>query len=109
MNQMKGAEKAQSILDLLDAIEAEMKSIGFWMATPPQIEAGSYLDAPSFELWLQCIFLPNARAAAKAGQYPNTSQVGVMAAREYDYHTQVEAASKLTHLLRMFDQLVISR
>src|SRR5438045_3002013 len=61
----------------LDAIEAEMRRIGFWSADPPDLlakfasgEMKSYLDAPSFELWLQQVFLPNARKAAAEADLP---------------------------------------
>jgi uncharacterized protein YqcC (DUF446 family) len=71
----------------LDEIEAEMKKVGFWSENPPDLQAQysigrmrSYLDAPSFELWLQCIFLPNARRAVQTKSLPKDSEVGVMAA-----------------------------
>ncbi len=76
-------------LQQLDLIEAEMRCIGYWSDNPPnlqaQIDAGeliSFLDAPSFELWLQCVFLPNARSAANERRLPETSQVGRMAMRQ---------------------------
>ena len=66
----KPTSKHQAGSDKLDAIEAEMKKIGYWSANPPDLQAEikvgrlrSYLDALSFELWLQCVFLPNAREA----------------------------------------------
>ena len=97
----------------LDEIEAEMKKIGFWADNPPDLQSAfasgqmrSYLDAPSFELWLQCIFLPNARRAVRTASLPNDSQVGVMAMRQYDYHTVVPEAQRLTSLLHEFDKMV---
>ena len=100
--------KDKKVLFALDGIEAEMKKIGFWDENPPTFEVGHYLDAPSFELWLQCIFLPNARRAANTGEYPNGSQVGLMAMREYDYHSCVEAALNLVSLLHEFDELIVN-
>lgn len=102
-----------TILQQLDAIEIEMKKIGYWSASPPdlqlQIEAGeikSYLDVPSFELWLQCIFIPNARTAAKNDSLPSQSDVGLMAMRQYDYHSIIEKALPLVSLLQEFDHLI---
>src|SRR6478609_11831550 len=94
--------REQRALAQLAAIEAELKRIGWWSQNPPdllgQIKAGkmrTYLDAPSFELWLQCVFLPNARRAASASELQTTSQVGVMAMRQYDYHSHVPEAQRL--------------
>jgi uncharacterized protein YqcC (DUF446 family) len=105
--------RAAEILAQLDAIEAEMKRIGYWSDDPPdllaEVESGkikSYLDAPSFELWLQCTFLPRARAAANENALPTQSQVGQMAMRQYDYHSHVPNAQKLLELLCKFDELV---
>ncbi len=90
----------------LDEIEAEMKRIGFWTGDPPTFTVTHYLEAPTFELWLQCIFLPNARRAAAEDRFPSTSQVGLMAMRQYDYHEYVEAAQPLLALLREFDRII---
>jgi uncharacterized protein YqcC (DUF446 family) len=107
--------KCQAVLAKLDAIEAEMKRIGFWSADPPdlqaQIQSGelrSYLDAPSFELWLQCVFPPNARAAAQANELPNESQVGLMAMRQYDYHDHIPEAQPLLRQLQEFDRMIVA-
>jgi uncharacterized protein YqcC (DUF446 family) len=104
---------ASEILAQLDAIEAEMKRIGYWSDDPPdliaEIDSGkikSYLDAPSFELWLQCVFLPRARAAANENTLPVQSQVSQMAMRQYDYHSHVPEAQQLLELLHAFDALI---
>ncbi len=100
----------------LDDIEAEMKRIGYWKGDPPDLlaeyQAGrmrSFLDAPTFELWLQCVFLPNARAAAAARNLPSGSQVGLMAQRQYDYHSHIPEAQPLLNLLHRFDAIVENR
>jgi len=97
----------------LDAIEAEMKRISFWVENPPDLQAKyasgemkTYLDAPSFELWLQCVFLPNARRAVQSRTLPRDSHVGVMAMRQYDYHSIVSEALPLVRLLHDFDDAV---
>ena len=90
-----------------------MKRIGFWSENPPDLQGGvedgriqSYLDAPSIELWLQCIFLPNARFAAETANLPKRSQVGEIARREYDFHTRMPEADDLLILLYEFDRIV---
>ena len=109
-------EKLTRAMAQLDAIEAEMKRIGYWSTDPPDLQARvrageikSYLDAPSFELWLQCIFLPNAREAIATEGLPANSMVGVMAMRQYDYHSHVPEAQDLLRLLSEFDELVEPR
>jgi uncharacterized protein YqcC (DUF446 family) len=104
--------RKERVLAQLDKIEAEMKRIGFWAANPPDLKKEvaegrlkSFLDAPTFELWLQCLFLPNAREWARAGAAPKQSQVAQMARRQYDYHSRVEEALPLLELLDEFDDL----
>ncbi len=104
--QRQRSEKDKAVIAMLDCIENEMKRINYWDKTPPAFTASSFLDAPNFELWLQCVFLPNARNAAETGQYPENSQVGVMAMRQYNYHSIVEAALPLLKLLEEFDYLI---
>lgn len=109
MNTTAISNDDHEILNQLDLIEREMKRIGFWSNNPPKFKATNYLEAPSFELWLQCIFLPNARHSAARSSYPMTSQVGTMAIRQYDYHEQVEKAQRLVELLTTFDQMINKR
>jgi uncharacterized protein YqcC (DUF446 family) len=104
----KVPEKNKKMVYLLDDIEAEMKRIGYWDYNPPKIKVTNFMDAPSFELWLQCIFIPNARKAVKEGKYPNNSQVGVIAMRQYDYHSYMEEAQDLCKLLSKFDDAVVN-
>ncbi len=105
---------APAVARKLDAIEAEMKSIGYWNPAPPDLmgeiargKIQSFLDAPSFELWLQCVFLPRAREAVATETFPTTSQVGLMALRQYDYHSVVPEAQNLLRLLNEFDDLIV--
>ncbi|HEV8096811.1 MAG TPA: YqcC family protein [Burkholderiales bacterium] len=100
----------------LERIEAEMKRIGFWSENPPPLlemanrgELGSYLDAPSFEQWLQCVFLARAHAAVRSDSLPSSSSVAEMARRQYDYHSYLPEAQPLLALLRAFDLLVDQR
>lgn len=100
--------KAELVAYQLDAIEAEMKRIGFWNHEITSLNVSHYLDAPTFEIWLQCTFLPNAREAVQTGEYPNRSEVGLMAFRQYDYHSPLPEASQLLKLLYEFDKLVVN-
>jgi uncharacterized protein YqcC (DUF446 family) len=116
MQSEPSVDRNARVLAQLDAIEREMRRIGFWAQSPPdlaaEVQSGrikSYLDAPSFELWLQCTFIPNAREAAANDRLPGSSQVGVMAMREYDYHSSVPEARALLNLLFEFDRIVEGR
>ncbi|HUL01482.1 MAG TPA: YqcC family protein [Nitrospirota bacterium] len=100
------SDKAKQVNQKLDQIESEMKRIGYWHQNPPVFEASDYQDAPSFELWLQCIFIPHARAAAREDRYPPISQVGLMAMRQYDYHSVAPEAQGLLRLLNEFDDII---
>jgi uncharacterized protein YqcC (DUF446 family) len=107
------AHRSEAVLAKLDAIEAEMKRVGYWSESPPDLQAEmragrlrSFVDAPSFELWLQCVFIPNARAAAARNDLPEQSEVGVMAMRQYDYHSHIPQAQNLLRLLSELDAIV---
>lgn len=91
----------QPLLQQLDDIEAEMKSIGYWSSKEvPESEQ------KTFEHWLQFKFLPVARHRIERADIPKDSQVGVMAMRKYDYHSYVPEAQQLFLLLSAFDGLV---
>lgn len=109
MPRRKRTAKDKRVLAKLDEIEAELKRIKFWSDDPVKSEVANYIEAPSFEWWLQCVFLPSARAAVKSGKCPSRSQVGLMALRQYDYHGFVEEAQPLLRLLNQFDQIIEDR
>ncbi len=97
----------------LSEIELEMRRIGYWDdAAPSHAEIGrqrairNYLDAPSFEWWLQRVFLPNATRALAEGHLPSSSEVGEIARRQYDCQSVVEEARGLMRLLCEFDSMV---
>lgn len=87
------------MLSKLAEIEAEMKRINFYFKSNSEGQG-------SFEHWLQFTFLPNATKAVNDNQVPSHSQVGLMALRQYDYHSTVEKALPLMNLLFDFDKLV---
>ena len=101
-------QKDYRISQQIDKIEAEMKRIGFWYENPPDFTVNNYTEAPTFEMWLQCIFIPNVKKAIETGNYPEKSEVGLMAMRQYDYHSFVPQAATLLSLLQEFDKLIES-
>ncbi len=86
-----------------------MKRVGLWQNTPLKPEQYDFRaafggDTMAFPQWLQFIFLPNVRSIiAGKGKFPNVSQVGAYAVREFD--TYAEDTSGLQTLLSEFDQL----
>lgn len=109
------------IVSKLDAIERELKRIGFWDETldcqsvrKQAVERAreqevSPIANMSFENWLQAVFLPHARETVRTNSLPQSSHVGVMAMRQYDYHSHVPEAQPLLKLLYEFDQLISDR
>lgn len=99
----------------LDEIEAEMRRIGYWSESPEVLAAvregrfRSFLDAPSFQLWLQGLFLPNARAAAHDDELPAHSQAGEIARRQYGAYAAKPEARRLLELIHEFDRLCLQR
>ncbi len=97
-----------ALLATLDAIEAELKRLGWWTDTAPPMPEGDEFPAfgeglMAFPQWLQWIFLPNARAACADLDLPSGSQVGVKAVREFDGEPD---ADRLIELLSEFDDQV---
>lgn len=86
----------------LNQIEAEMQNIGRWRESTKGLRGKGFRDSPSFQLWLQCTFIPNARKAAITGLYPKNSQVAVLAIREFD---GCENTDRLISLLSEFDAI----
>ncbi len=97
------AARAGALLRQLDLVEAELRAIGYWCETEPSDEYRRV-----FQGWLQFEFLPVARKRVAEGDLPANSQVGLMALREYDYHSSVPEALHLVALLNDFDAMVES-
>lgn len=102
------------LLGKLDEIEAELKTIGYWddgldseelREKFDKSEIGSWLDLV-FSVYLQAIFLPQARESVRDAELPRESFVSVRAAREYEFWSEVPEAQRLTELLSQFDCLV---
>ena len=93
----------------IDALEAEMKRIGWWEAQPPPPEKMQFrqafgMDTLAFSQWLQWVFLPAARSML-AGErpLPPSSMVGVHAVRELDGD---DAAQSVVSILIRIDAAV---
>jgi len=104
---------SSNALKTLDEIEAEMRRIGYW-SDSPELRPGacegrikSYLDAPTFRVWLQTLFLPNARAAALEGKLPARSQAGEIVRRQYARDAAAPEARRLLALIGEFEALCL--
>jgi uncharacterized protein YqcC (DUF446 family) len=95
----------------IDAIEAEMKYIGYWSDMPLPPEAYNFhqafaMDTMAFSQWLQYVFVPRVnQLVASGGPFPTRSQVGAQAVREFDGANE---ASRLVSLLSEFDRYAVS-
>ncbi len=96
------------MLAQLDRVERELRRLGWWTddSEPPHPpENGTLFSGLSFPHWLQFEFLPHARSAAQTDELPTSSQVGLMAMRQYDFHSTVSEALPLMGMLQEFDRL----
>jgi len=105
--------RVRPLLDHLGKVEAELRALGWWrsdtidpFAHLPEDEPRNYTNASSFEEWLQFVFLPNARGAARGGTLPTESNVGQMAQHQYESHEHIAQAQPLIGLLSEFDDMV---
>jgi len=94
---------------LADRIEAELRELKAWDATPPSPEAmanaGAFgMNTLAYTQWLQWVLVPRLRQVADGSfPVPPTSQVGVHAVREFDGWNE---SMPLQHLLIEVDHLV---
>lgn len=99
----------QTLSNTLDAIEAELRTLGYAAAAsaePDAVTAAFGSGTLAFEDWLARVFLPNARHAIATDTLPAVSQVGVAAVRNFDGR---DALDTLCSLLGEFDRLVAAR
>jgi uncharacterized protein YqcC (DUF446 family) len=88
---------------MLDAIEAELRKLGYLIGNPEritEISSAFGYGQIAFEQWLGQVFLPNARAAVAANDLPKSSHVAAAALRNLD---GVDEADTLLGLLSSFD------
>ena len=84
------AARLAALAPHIDDLEAELRRIGRWQATPPPPERMNFtqafgMDTLAFTEWLQWVFVPAARSML-AGErpLPESSMVGVHSWREFD-------------------------
>lgn len=85
----------QRIEQQANAIEAELKQLGYWQSSPlPDAafdgQAAFFSDTMSLPQWLQFVFLPRIREILSTnGDWPNGSQVGAYAAQQFLFYRPV--------------------
>src|SRR5262245_60188023 len=105
-------DKYARAAEFADKIEAELKSIGYWSATPPPPEAfesrqAFFMDTMPYVHWIQFVLLQRIRSViAEKGSFPSQSMVGAQAIREFDGD---DRASSLVSLLCEFDAFIEGR
>ncbi|MEN8207668.1 MAG: arginase family protein [Candidatus Fermentibacteria bacterium] len=84
-----------SLRSIIDAVDSDGIFFGFDLDVVRSMEAPGVSDPGPMGF--------SAREAAGRGQYPERNQVGLMAVKEYNYHTFVERAQPLLNLPNQFD------
>ena len=96
------------LADLLLEIEAEMRRIQLWQATPPDDVALQSLvpfchDTLRLEQWLQWVFLPKMRQVVENEEaWPSSSEIAPLA--EYRFAQLEQPTEALLALLERFDR-----
>jgi uncharacterized protein YqcC (DUF446 family) len=91
-------------------IEAELRQLGWWAATPPTAAALASeqpfaVDSMAFEQWLQWLFLPRMQQLLESGaQLP--SACGIQPMAEMVLAERANQARVLLVLLGEFDRLI---
>jgi uncharacterized protein YqcC (DUF446 family) len=103
----KGGPDPRVIAGYADRIEAELRRLGVWRRDPLPPERMDFAqafaqDTMAYPEWLQFVFLPAVREAVATGEFPEGSEVGAQAVREFDGWPE---AGPLTTLLSEFDAL----
>jgi uncharacterized protein YqcC (DUF446 family) len=84
------AARHADALRLADLLEAELRRLGAWRATPPPPEVMRFErafggDTMPFEHWIQLVLVPRLRAIAESGnEFPPSSELAAYAVREFD-------------------------
>lgn len=103
--------KLVSVVDCLDAIEAELRSLERWAEQPPEVSALESstpfcVDTLAFEEWLQWILLPRMRALLDAGaELPSQSAIAEMA--EVVFAENLGRTAGLRRALKQLDRLLV--
>lgn len=108
---MEQAERHQFMLELLRAMETEMRAQGLWSTTPPAPEAMASVtpfmyDTLQLHEWLQWVFLPRTRAVIDAASpLPGNCNIHPLAEHEFARLLDTET-SRLLDLIRQVDNLM---
>ena len=106
---MNESDRRAELARETDALEAELRRLGWWQSTPIEPErmdfrAAFAMDTMAFSQWLQFVFVPAAREiAAGRRALPPSSHLAAHAVRELD---GVEDADALCAILRRIDDAV---
>lgn len=101
---------AHQLADLLLSIEAEMRLLSLWEATPPDEGALSSLmpfchDTLRFEQWLQWVFLPKMKQVLETEEdFPASSDISPLA--EFSLQQLPQQTDQLLALIQQFDDFI---
>lgn len=108
---MQEAERHQFMLELLRAMETEMRAQGLWSALPPAPEALTsampfMYDTLKLHEWLQWVFLPRTRAVIESqSPLPGNCHIHPLAEHEFSQLEDKETL-RLLDLIRQVDSLM---
>lgn len=97
------------VIELLLAMEQELKALGCWKEMPPSPEAMAsqvpfYIDTMAFTQWLQWFFIPRVRAIVDQGAgLPKGANIKPYA--EEALRVENVTSEKLMALVERFDEL----
>ena len=103
------AERRAALAPEVDALEAELKRLGWWQSTPIEPEKLAFrqafgMDTMAFSQWLQFVFVPAARDMLAGNRaLPPSSMLAAHAVREFD---GVDEAEGVCEVLRRIDAAV---
>jgi len=101
----------QTVAEIVDGIEAEMRRIELWEAERPALtRLGSdqpfCFDTLRFHQWLQWLFLPRMRRILAADGAWMPSQSGIHAYAEECLREDPRDTDELLSLIRRFDEVI---
>jgi uncharacterized protein YqcC (DUF446 family) len=102
-------DRTSNIRNVVDAIAAEMRRIGYWsMGEAPRPNPQVLFFGMTFEKWLQFEYLPKVRQACSVGDESVIPpyRVGLAALRQYDYHSYDPTAQQLLLLCNTLEKLL---
>jgi uncharacterized protein YqcC (DUF446 family) len=108
---MQQADHHRFMLELLRAVEIEMRAQGLWSALPPSPTAMASVtpfmyDTLKLQEWLQWVFLPRTRALIEASaSLPGNCHIHPLAEHEFARLQEVETG-RLLELIRQVDDLM---